>query len=872
MQGLRAVAPQPAGWDTASAGVLTAKDLFVTDSTHAVIVISQLSSYDILFAEEVRMVLPAASVESGTVIVSNNTLRIQPTAGIAVLRGSLLQNLDETLLRGWGGEAGGPDPISGGEGGTFQLTIQLSGDSFVPFPLINSTNASAAASAASSGLLEASGGGGLTYSNGNGSNGTADSSVAVDIQLSLRERLIQGIASSSSAPRGWNAEVRAALRPEAVEWVSPFELRVTVEPAPAYAIDSPETVVVDLHPSLLSSQERIVASPALRIAALAGTAALRGPLVRTTERDVQRATRDAAAAAELELEVEVGGGDDWEQSVGTAGELTTALLLAGLRSAQAEATGWNAVVQPALSHAHLSAPRNGSVTVRLPQLCASCAGYEISSPETIQLTIPAEALLSRTPIPLATTLVVNASAGSLQLGGSLAANATEADLRDAMPRELELRLSGDVWQPRLGQRGYGPTDELLAGLVPTDAQPGGWAAVVQPRLSPSSLRRLDDHTVRLTLPQLASYAIDRPETIHVSVAASAVLSGQPTAAALPLLVGALPGVAAVGGSLTARPEEGLLQSAAGSTLRVRLTADTWVDDLHSPAVFAALAAGVAADTDTARGWNRVVRSALNQSHLLRLDDATIEWRLPQFAEYTLRDGVHVAPESLSVSLPASALVSDRPTAVSAPLVLRGTRARLRGALLEAADEATVRAPGGSRLVIELRGDQWVDDLDATPCDLDLCGYPPPPPSPSQPPLPPPALPPSPPANFSVEPNFTNVTHYVAGAAMVTPRACTAGSALLAGIQSLTFHPTGWNRYVQPLLQLQRYDNLTIVVGVPQVLPPRRAASAPHPLRTRFAPASRRVAPTPQPNLRFQPPAPLPTPMCGAGGGLRRRRG
>ena len=37
------------------------------------------------------------------------------------------------------------------------------------------------------------------------------------------------------------------------------------------------------------------------------------------------------------------------------------------------------------------------------------------------------------------------------------------------------------------------------------------------------------------------------------------------------------------------------------------------------------------DTDAARGWNRVVRSALNPSHLLRLDEATIEWRLPQFA-------------------------------------------------------------------------------------------------------------------------------------------------------------------------------------------------------------------------------------------------
>ena len=232
------------------------------------------------------------------------------------------------------------------------------------------------------------------------------------------------------------------------------------------------------------------------------------------------------------------------------------------------------------------------------------------------------------------------------------------------------------------------------------------------------------------------------------------------------------------------------------------------------------------------------------------------------AEYTLRDGVHVAPESLSVAIPAAALTSDRPTAASAPLVLRGTRARLRGALLEAADEATVRAPGGSRLVIELRGDMWVDDLDATPCDLDLCSYPPPPPSPSAPPSAPPSLPPSPPANFSVEPNFTNVTVFVPGAAMITPRACTAGSALLAGIQSPTFHPTGWNRYVQPLLQLQRYDNLTIVVGVPQVLPPRRTR-APHPRRTRAAPA---------PRLSLTPPSassslPHPSHPRGAGGEL-----
>ena len=78
---------------------------------------------------------------------------------------------------------------------------------------------------------------------------------------------------------------------------------------------------------------------------------------------------------------------------------------------------------------------------------------EPEEPLPLRSMLPKVALLSKTPIPLAATIVINASAGLLQLGGSLAANATEADLRDAAPRELELRLSGDAWQPRLGQRG-----------------------------------------------------------------------------------------------------------------------------------------------------------------------------------------------------------------------------------------------------------------------------------------------------------------------------------------------------------------------------------------------------------------------------------
>jgi hypothetical protein len=169
----------------------------------------------------------------------------------------------------------------------------------------------------------------------------------------------------------------------------------------------------------LVPQERIIAHPSLCIRALAGRASLGGPFVRTTERAVQNATRDvAAAAAELELVISVGGGDGWVPSVGDDHPSTTALL-AALRSSQAEPYGWNAVVLPALGHAHVSAPSEGNVSIRLPWLCDGCDGYAISEPETLQLTIPAEAVLSNSAIPLATEVVITATAGILELGGSL---------------------------------------------------------------------------------------------------------------------------------------------------------------------------------------------------------------------------------------------------------------------------------------------------------------------------------------------------------------------------------------------------------------------------------------------------------------------
>jgi len=150
------------------------------------------------------------------------------------------------------------------------------------------------------------------------------------------------------------------------------------------------------------------------------------------------------------------------------------------------------------------------VRVRLPLLCAaneSRATYSIREPETISLRVPAAALLSDLSIDARGALVINASAGTLELGGSLAPNASEAALVEPAPGTLRLALRSDTWEGRIGQSGFAPTVELLAGLsalAGPHAQPAGWAAVVQPGLSSSGVRRLDDATLELTLPQFAA--------------------------------------------------------------------------------------------------------------------------------------------------------------------------------------------------------------------------------------------------------------------------------------------------------------------------------------------------------------------------------
>ena len=81
--------------------------------------------------------------------------------------------------------------------------------------------------------------------------------------------------------------------------------------------------------------------------------------------------------------------EEWAPEVGSDSAVSAALL-ATLSSAQNEPAGWNAVVRPALSHAHLLRLSDTVLELTLPQR----ANYAISAAETLQVTFPPQALRS----------------------------------------------------------------------------------------------------------------------------------------------------------------------------------------------------------------------------------------------------------------------------------------------------------------------------------------------------------------------------------------------------------------------------------------------------------------------------------------------
>ena len=134
---------------------------------------------------------------------------------------------------------------------------------------------------------------------------------------------------------------------------------------------------------------------------------------------VSIALTGTATASITESDIVTGGktliltitNDTW-LAAGTGPIGTTAntqALIDGIDSAQAEATGWDAVVKVALvPAAHVVRTSNTVCTITLP----ACATYHITAQETITATVPAAVLTLAGAVVASPTFTVSATAAA----------------------------------------------------------------------------------------------------------------------------------------------------------------------------------------------------------------------------------------------------------------------------------------------------------------------------------------------------------------------------------------------------------------------------------------------------------------------------
>ena len=80
------------------------------------------------------------------------------------------------------------------------------------------------------------------------------------------------------------------------------------------------------------------------------------------------------------------------------------------------------------------------------------------------------------------------------------------------------------WVPALGREfdPFGPTMQLLNGLESPRKMGSGWVNVVRPKLTPEAVTYVNARNILITVPQVPDYDIVAPETISLSIPASAM--------------------------------------------------------------------------------------------------------------------------------------------------------------------------------------------------------------------------------------------------------------------------------------------------------------------------------------------------------------
>ena len=241
--------------------------------------------------------------------------------------------------------------------------------------------------------------------------------------------------------------------------------------------------------------------------------------------------------------------------------------------------------------------------------------------------------------------------------------------------------------------------------------------MVTPILGPQHVRRFGD-VVEILVPAVPSYQLSRPETITVTLP-----GGDPDVDPLlwtmegttydvvarpPFRISPDAGRASVSGEAIGGVDERWLSSGKPVVLTIALEDDTWVDavgvDDFGDGPTTDLINGISASTTSTTGWNNIIRPGIRPSNIIRLDDTTVRVIIDEFFDFDIQ-----AAETVSVTVPASALVSDMAIVAlpSFELLPVASSATIGGELAVGSGEVAIQMGLEPVLAIVLNSDTFV---------------------------------------------------------------------------------------------------------------------------------------------------------------------
>ncbi len=506
-----------------------------------------------------------------------------------------------------------------------------------------------------------------------------DATVGADNALTTG--LIAGIDSAQSEGAGWDAVVKAGLTFANVTRTSDTVVTITLPAFTGYAITATETVTVTVPADNVQySDAALVASPTISVANAAESCALTGTITGSVG-------EGAVVAGSYTLIVTVTG-DQWVTTLGADNAITTAFL-AGITSAQSEATGWNAVVRDNLDYTMLTRDSATQCTLVLP----AAPTYATTATETITVTVPATALLASSSQIVATpTFTVDAVACAVS--GTI--TTTDQDDVVAGGRTIILTLSGGVtWDATVGADNA-VTTALIAGLDSAQSEAAGWDAIVKAGLTYTAVTRTSDTVATIVLPAFTGYAITATETITVTVPASAItgLGAALVADSTFAVTNVAEAVVLTGTIISGPPTEAHIQE-GGKTIIFTVTGDQWVATLGADnAITTAFLAGIDSAQSEATGWDAEVKANLDYTMLTRDSATQCTLVLPAAASYSI-----TAAETITATIPATALLASSSPITASPTVSVSSVSGIAELPRSSVDTTYSLPTGGSTLTV-----------------------------------------------------------------------------------------------------------------------------------------------------------------------------